>query len=408
VHAFGRTQLASEEFVQIGLSELEPRPKQRTFAGVGIDLLRFGTVQFAYGHQSFWDSSPIDTVGASYSLTMGAYGFLSLFANHTRSESSQTDMYLSWTMPLGARRSVGSSLSYRPDIPAGESFEATATVQQYLPPGSGSGYYLSVSSTESVRAELSYQGRAGQVGAEYSRRDDIDGWRATALGGVAITGAGVMPTRWLDQSFAVVQVANFQKEQQVPAEPNGWGVAVREGQRRVLSLPSPQCFPRDLELIGLATERPLELPNPLLQLLLALTLRLPGERLTAALQQLLPPAVVERLRDLVRPAQLLHRDVASQTREHDLQLLLRRERPVLPLLAQPDLPSWLSGPSCESRRTRSQPGKCLLTSGVQATVSPSTGGARPGSVGGQIPVGRQHAPLKPRRPVPPKSRGPHN
>jgi len=209
VHAFGRTQLASEEFVQIGLSELEPRPKQRTFAGVGIDLLRFGTVQFAYGHQSFWDSSPIDTVGASYSLTMGAYGFLSLFANHTRSESSQTDVYLSWTMPLGVRRSVGSSLSYRPDIPAGESFEATATVQQYLPPGSGSGYYLSVSSTESVRAELSYQGRAGQAGAEYSRRDDIDGWRATALGGVAITGAGVMPTRWLDQSFAVVQVADY-------------------------------------------------------------------------------------------------------------------------------------------------------------------------------------------------------
>jgi len=60
-----------------------------------------------------------------------------------------------------------------------------------------------------VRAELSYQGRAGQVGAEYSRRDDIDGWRATALGGVAITGAGVMPTRWLDQSFAVVQVADY-------------------------------------------------------------------------------------------------------------------------------------------------------------------------------------------------------
>ena len=83
VHVFGRTQLASEEFVQIGLSEFEPRPKQRTFAGVGIDLERFGTVQFAYGHQSFWDSNPVETLGASYSVTLGAYGFVSLFANHT-------------------------------------------------------------------------------------------------------------------------------------------------------------------------------------------------------------------------------------------------------------------------------------------------------------------------------------
>ena len=45
----------------------------------------------------------------------GSYGFVSLFANHTRSEGSQTDVFLGWTMPMGNRRSVGSSLSYRPD-----------------------------------------------------------------------------------------------------------------------------------------------------------------------------------------------------------------------------------------------------------------------------------------------------
>src|SRR4051812_34210808 len=64
---------------------------------------------------------------------------------------------------------------------------------------------------------------------------------------------------------------------------------------------------------------------------------LAGERLAAALQQLLPPGVVERLRDLMRPAQLLHRHIASQPGEHDLELLLRRQRPLLPPLAQPDL-----------------------------------------------------------------------
>ena len=209
VHVFGRAQLASAKFVQIGLSEFEPRPKQRTFAGVGIDLERFGTVQFAYGHQSFWDSNPVETLGASYSVTMGAYGFVSLFANHTGGQRPQTDVYLGWTMPLGNRRSVGSSVTYRPNTTAGESVEATATLQQNLPAGSGTGYYLSVSSTEDAQASLSYQGRAGQAGVEYSRRSDTDGWRATALGGLTLTSAGVLPTRWLDQSFAVVQVADY-------------------------------------------------------------------------------------------------------------------------------------------------------------------------------------------------------
>jgi len=209
MHVFARTQLASENFVQIGLSGLAPHPKQRTFAGGGINLNRFGTVQLAFGHQSYWDSERVQTLGASYSLTLGAWGYLSLFANHTRGLTSQTDLYLGWTMSLGNRRTVGSSLSYRPDVPAGESFEATATLQQNLPVGSGTGYYLNVSSTDDARASVSYQGRAGEAGIDYSRRDGVDGWRVSALGGLTLTGAGVLPTRWLDQSFAVVQVADY-------------------------------------------------------------------------------------------------------------------------------------------------------------------------------------------------------
>jgi outer membrane usher protein len=209
LHLFGRTQLASERLVQIGLADLGPHPKQRTFAGGGVDLHRFGTVQLAWGHQSYWDAPRVETLGTSYSLTLGAWGYVILFANHTRAQASQTDLYLGWTMPLGNRRSVGSSLSYRPDVPAGEPLEATATLQQNLPAGSGTGYYLSLSSSDDAQASVSYQGRAGEVGTDYSRRDGVNGWRASALGGVTLTGAGVLPTRWLDESFAVVQVADY-------------------------------------------------------------------------------------------------------------------------------------------------------------------------------------------------------
>lgn len=44
--------------------------------------------------------------------------------------------------------------------------------------------------------------------------------------------------RWGDEFyFAYVQLPNFQKPQRLPSEPNGWGVAVREGQWRTLEVP---------------------------------------------------------------------------------------------------------------------------------------------------------------------------
>ena len=49
---------------------------------------------------------------------------------------------------------------------------------------------------------------------------------------------------------------------------------------------------------------------------------------------LLAPRAVERLGDLVLPAQLRDRAVAAQPGQHDLQLLLRRPTPVLALLAR--------------------------------------------------------------------------
>lgn len=45
--------------------------------------------------------------------------------------------------------------------------------------------------------------------------------------------------RWgADFFFAWMQLPRFQKEQRLPSEPNGWGVAVREGMLRALSLPN--------------------------------------------------------------------------------------------------------------------------------------------------------------------------
>src|SRR4051812_33599286 len=99
----------------------------------------------------------------------------------------------------------------------------------------------------------------------------------------------------------------------------------------------------------------------------------------------------------MRPAQLLHRHIASQPGKHDLELLLRRKRPVLPLLAQPDLlllverpilrgppdaiaaPPRPYGPRLHANRASNKPqaGKCLPATGVQASWKWSVDGVMP-------------------------------
>jgi outer membrane usher protein len=209
VHLFVRTQYASERFVQLGSTTTLQQPRQRSFGGVGFDLARMGSLQLACGRQSFWNAGGVTTLGLSYSRTLGPYGFLNLYVNHSQSASAQTDLALTWTMPFGDRRSASSSLAYRPDAQIGDTLEATATLQQNLPAGTGSGYHVTASTSEDAELSYAYQGRAGLAGVEYSRRNRHDGWRATALGGLAITGTGVLPTRWVDQSFAVVDVADY-------------------------------------------------------------------------------------------------------------------------------------------------------------------------------------------------------
>jgi hypothetical protein len=146
-------------------------------------------------------------------------------------------------------------------------------------------------------------------------------------------------------------------------------------------------LPRDLQLVGLATKSSLEPRDLSLQLAFATALLLARQRLATAGQKLLAPRVVERLRDLVLPTQLLHRHVAAQPSSTISSFCCTVKVRYLRCPLNP-ISFRLSGPSCEARRTQSplrlgpaglgstpiasnkpQPGKCLRAIGVQATGS---------------------------------------
>jgi outer membrane usher protein len=206
---FARTRYATETFAQLGTDAERDRPRQLTFGGLGFNFGRWGSTQASFGQQTYWSGPGTQTVGLGHSVNLGAFGYLGLIASRTVSERAQAEVFLNWTLSLGERRSVALGLQYAPDPETGEEFEAVASVQQSLPAGPGSGYYVSVSSSENAQLDYALQGAVGWVGVQYARQDGTDGWRAGANGGLAITGAGVMPSRRLDESFAVVTVADY-------------------------------------------------------------------------------------------------------------------------------------------------------------------------------------------------------
>jgi len=206
---FVRTQYRSEQFAQLGSTLLRQHPRRFSFGGVGLNFGQLGNLQMSYGEQTHWSGPGTRTIGLSHTVTLGSMGYLGFTASRTMSRGGTTDLFLNWSMPLGDQRTVGLSLQHSPDRGDLEPVEAVASLQKSLPSGAGTGYYVSLSASDDAQLDYALQGESGLLGVQYARRDGSDGWRASANGGLAVTSAGVMPSRRLDRSFAVVRVADY-------------------------------------------------------------------------------------------------------------------------------------------------------------------------------------------------------
>ncbi len=116
---------------------------------MGFDFGRHGNVQVAYGLQSHYDSATVQTFGLSYSLSIGALGYLGFFASHSIAGEQDTSLLLNWTLALGDRRTLSASLQQSSGASGG--FQATTSLQRDLPAGSGTGYRVALRRLGTVR-----------------------------------------------------------------------------------------------------------------------------------------------------------------------------------------------------------------------------------------------------------------
>ena len=149
---------SSRRTLALGTADRTDRPKRRTLAGLGFVLGAYGSLQVSYGQQTYWTRSSAAIFGLSYAATLGNLGYLNVIATHTNDDDASTSAFLTWTLPLGDRRTASFGIESTPDAKGDDELKVVASEQKSLPSGAGSGYYVGLASN--ADAQLDYYYRA--------------------------------------------------------------------------------------------------------------------------------------------------------------------------------------------------------------------------------------------------------
>lgn len=252
-------QLASLNFMRLGMMENQPLPSNQSriytsFRGPGS-----GTVNLSYTSQRYYDRKDIEFLTADYSVRLWDFGSLHLSALHFLDEP-QTTLRASLSIPLSIdRTSLSLSASQTK-----EQSEGVMQIQRGLPAGTGYGYNLRVGTGDNQQRQgsISYQGNYGTYQLEGSQMRDQIAVRTNIRGGVAMAGGALLPSRYIDSSFAVVRVPGFSDvrvyaENQQVARTNSNGDALIPGlrpyERNQISIEQSD-LPLDAKIQGLNME----------------------------------------------------------------------------------------------------------------------------------------------------------
>jgi outer membrane usher protein len=202
----GGAQFATKSFQQLGLGDVGT-PRFQLQGQAWYSFHRSASFGLAYVAQEYYRNPTVSTtsfrtVGGSLNLRVGRFGYLSWTTNYAPKAARHVSSFMTFSVPLGMRRSAMLSTSYDGDHVAG-----TAAISQSLPIGDGIGYrarYNSDSST--VESGFDAQNRWGTYTVEAGRNNTGTSYRLAERSGFAYLENRFLPTRWLNDSFALVEL----------------------------------------------------------------------------------------------------------------------------------------------------------------------------------------------------------
>ena len=202
------TQLASQDFVKLGLQSEKLAPRHISQMTVGMATENYGSFAANYTQQAFRDREENKIVSGSYAREVGGLGNLSASVTRYLSGEAKTVFSLNFSMnlDLGKRRSANINMSAKP----GRN-NANLQLNRKSPAGGGVGYRLFSGLGDSDRreAEVSLQNGVGNYTLAAGQSQGQTAFRGSASGGVAFLGGSSFFSRRITDSFAVVQVPGY-------------------------------------------------------------------------------------------------------------------------------------------------------------------------------------------------------
>lgn len=227
------SQYTTAAFRRLGVTDTTPLPEFQHRIHAGFSLGWLGGSSAGYTRQEYHDGRTRAFTTLGFSRSLGRHAYLGLTAFHFH-DSHDTAVQATITVPLGLARtsaSIGASRDFTHD--GSNTSSGVAQLQRNLPVGTGYGFRLrtGLGDDELDQGSISYQNNVGTWSLEGAQNSDGNAVRANARGGIAFLDGNLLPSRYIDQSFAVVDVAGFKDvriyaENQESARTNKRGVAL--------------------------------------------------------------------------------------------------------------------------------------------------------------------------------------
>ena len=205
-----RTQLTSSKFHQLGMADGQVPSAHQTSGNVGYSMSNLGSLSLSYLTQTQVDQTKLNILTANYSVQMQRYGTLNMSAIRTTGDGGSTQLFLTWSIPMGGSGHGANVMHSSTHSQAqGSTQQTTATAQKGLPYGEGYGYQLQARDSGDKRASLSYQNNVGTYSLDADQTGNETATRAGVRGGVAFLGGESFLSRNISSSFGVARVPGF-------------------------------------------------------------------------------------------------------------------------------------------------------------------------------------------------------
>lgn len=195
----------SPHYAVLGLSADHDRPRWDGSAFLGLQVGRRTSVTVQYGAVVPRDAPSFQRL--SISSTSALSRDLSLLASYARVQRGGTggnEAFVGLSCFLGKSTTALASYGYQEGLSTG-----SIDVQRSLPVGTGFGYRVSGTvgdGASQAGGQVQYNAPFGRYEASIAHAGGTTASAVTASGGVVVLGGAVLPTRPVDQSFALLRV----------------------------------------------------------------------------------------------------------------------------------------------------------------------------------------------------------